>query len=173
MKEVMVHEINKQINAELYSSYLYVAMAAYCESLSLSGAAGWFESQAYEEVTHAMKFYRFLNERGEKVLLDAIAKPEKLEWKSLLEVFQDALAHEKKVTALINNLVKMAREENDYATENFLQWYVAEQVEEEAHASGFVDKLKLVGDSPQGLFMIDSELAKRVAPNLMPAPDEE
>lgn len=171
MKEIMVKEINKQINAELYSSYLYLAMAAYCAEINLQGAANWYQSQAYEEVTHAMKFYNFLIERGERVMLDAIQKPEKLEWKNLLEVFEHGLSHEKKVTDMINNLVKIARENNDYATEYFLQWYVNEQVEEEANASEYVEKLKLVGDSPQGLFMIDAELAKRPAPNLMPAED--
>lgn len=168
MPKELANEMNVQINKEIYSAYLYWAMSAYCESLNLKGAANWFQSQAGEEMVHAMKFYHFLLERGEEVELLQIDQPEK-EWKNLLAVFEQAYEHEQFVTSRINLLVKMARENDDYASENFLQWFIAEQVEEEASALEIVQKLKLVGDHPQGLFMIDAELAKRPASVTFPA----
>ncbi len=153
--------INSQINAELYSSYLYVAMAMYFESVDMSGAARWMNSQAQEELVHADKFMNYVNERGGRVLLGTIEKPP-AEWESVLDTFKAALEHERKVSSLINGLVTLAREENDHMTDNFLQWYVAEQVEEEASAGEVVRKLKLIGDSGGGRFMIDNELGQRV-----------
>ena len=156
----MEQAINKQINAEMYSAYLYLSMAAYFESISLQGFAKWMEAQTMEEMAHAKKFYNFVNERGGRVVLDAIEKP-KTEWSSPLEAFEDAYKHEQYVTSLINDLVNLAIEEKDHATNNFLQWFVAEQVEEEASADAIVQKLKLVGEKGNGIFMIDRELGLR------------
>jgi len=127
----------------------------------MSGAAKWMNAQAQEELAHADKFMHYVNERGGRVLLDGIEKPPS-EWKSILDAFKTALAHERKVSALINDLVTLAREEKDHMTDNFLQWYVAEQVEEEVSAGEVVRKLKLIGDSGGGRFMIDNELGQRV-----------
>jgi len=153
--------INEQINAELFSSYLYLSMSAYFESISLPGFANWMRVQAQEELFHAMKFFDFINERGGKVILKDI-KASQWQWKSPLEVFEHVYSHEQKVTTLINGLVNLAVGEKDHATNNFLQWYVTEQVEEEASAGGMVKKLQLVGDTGNALFMMDQELAKRV-----------
>jgi ferritin len=161
MQKKMLKALNSQINAEMYSSYLYLAMEAYFQSTSLKGFAAWMRAQAKEELMHAMKFYDFTNERGGKVILEAIAKPES-SWTSPLAVFEAVLRHEKHVTSLINNLVDLAISEKDHATNNFLQWFVAEQVEEEASAGEVVEKLKLIKDNTSGLFMIDAELGKRV-----------
>jgi ferritin len=161
LSERIQKAINGQINAELYSSYLYVAMAMYFESVDMSGAAKWMNAQAQEELVHAEKFMNFINDRGGRVLLDGIEKPP-IEWKSVLDAFEAALTHEKKVSSLINSLVTLARAENDHMTDNFLQWFVAEQVEEEASAGEVIRKLKLIGDSGGGRFMIDNELGQRV-----------
>ena len=161
LSENIQNAINRQINAELYSSYLYVAMGMYFESVDMSGAAKWMNSQAQEELVHADKFMKYVNLRGGRVILDAIGKPP-VEWKSVLDTFEAALDHERKVSSMINDLVTLAREENDHMTDNFLQWYVAEQVEEEASAGEVVRKLKLIGDSGGGRFMIDNELGQRV-----------
>lgn len=152
--------INDQINAELYSSYLYTAMSMYFESVDMGGAAIWMMAQAKEEQVHAEKFMSYVNERGGRVLLQAIEKPP-VQWESVLDAFQAALGHEEKVSSMIGNLVTLAREEKDHMTDNFLQWYVAEQVEEEASAAEVVRKLKLIGDSGGGMFMIDRELGQR------------
>lgn len=162
LKDNVEKALNKQINAELYSAYLYQAMAAYFEDKSLDGFAHWMDLQAEEEMEHARKIYDYVNERGGRVILEGIDKP-KNEWESNLEVFEDSLAHEEKVTAMINDLVALADKENDYATHSFLQWFVDEQVEEEDTVGEIVDKLKLVGDSTQGLFMMDDKLAARTA----------
>ena len=158
--EKIQNAINSQVNAELYSSYLCVAMAMYFESVDMSGAAKWMNSQAQEELVHADKFMNYVNERGGRVILDAIEKPP-VKWKSVLDAFKAALEHERLVSSLINGLVTLAREESDHMTDNFLQWYVAEQVEEEASVGEVVRKLKLIGDSGGGRFMIDNELGQR------------
>jgi ferritin len=160
LKEKVEKALNEQINAELYSAYLYQSMAAYFENKSLAGFAQWMDRQADEEMIHARKIYDFINERGGRVILSGIEKP-KNEWNSNLEVFEDSLAHEEKITAMINKLVSLADEEKDYATKSFLKWFVDEQVEEEDSVGEIVDKLKLVGDSTQGLFMMDDKLAER------------
>lgn len=157
----MQNALNEQINAELYSSYFYLAMEAYFQSQSLAGFANWMRCQTQEELVHAMRIYDFVNERNGRVKLKEIEKPP-LEWKTPLKVFEDTYAHEQKVTALINKLVDLAIQESDHATHNFLQWFVAEQVEEEASACAVVDRLKLIGSSGEGLFQIDKELAQRV-----------
>jgi len=157
----MTDALNEQVNAELYSAYLYLAMAAYFESENLAGFANWMRIQTQEEVAHAMKIYDFLNERGAAVLLKAIAKPP-AKWASALAVFQATYKHEQKVTAMINELVNLAISAKDHATNSFLQWFVNEQVEEEKNAAGIVGKLKLIKNSPQALYMLDKELAQRV-----------
>ena len=159
----MLDALNEQINAELYSAYLYLSMAAYFNGVSLSGCARWMEAQALEELSHAMKIYEFVNERGGRVTLSAIEAPPS-SWESPLEVFEAVYAHEQKVTSLINDLVNLAIEEKDHATNNFLQWFVKEQVEEEASADAIVQKLKLMGEAKGGLFMLDRELGQRVFP---------
>jgi ferritin len=153
--------LNKQLNAELYSSYLYLSMSAYFQSTNLPGFANWMRVQAQEELVHAMKFYDFINERGGHVMLQQIEGPPK-EWSSPLDAFENAYKHEQKVTGLINDLVNLATGEGDHATNIFLQWFVTEQVEEEASADEVVQKLKLMGDASGGLFMLDREMGQRV-----------
>ena len=151
---------NEQLNAELYSAYLYVSMAAYFESISLQGMANWMQIQAQEEMQHAAKFFTFINERGGRVLLSQIQGPE-TEWDSPLAVFQNVCTHESHVTSLINELVDLVIREKDHAANAFLQWFVTEQVEEEASAKEVTDKLKLAGDNASVLFLIDQELGQR------------
>jgi ferritin len=159
--EKMQEALNKQLNAELYSAYLYLSMSAHFQSVNLGGFANWMRVQAREELLHAMKFYDYVNERGGRVLLSPVDEPPS-QWDSPLAAFEHVYQHEQKVTGLINKLVDLAMEARDHATNNFLQWFVSEQVEEEASADEVVQKLKLVGDDPSGLFMIDRELAQRV-----------
>lgn len=162
IKQNLAEALNKQINAELYSAYLYLSMAAYCESISLNGFANWMRMQAQEEVAHAMHMYKYLAERGGRITLESIAAPP-TEWKSPLEMFTEVYAHEQKVTSLIYDLVNLAQDERDHAMFAFLQWYVSEQVEEEASADEIVQKLKLMGQDKSGLlFMLDRELGQRV-----------
>ena len=151
---------NRQLGAELFSAYLYAAMSAYFEATNFKGMAGWMRAQAGEEVGHAMKFYDFINERDGRVILTQVGAP-KTEWDSPLDVFQDAYKHECKVSTMINELESLALGEKDHAAATFLQWFVNEQVEEEASVQAIVDKLKLVGDNGVGLFMIDNELGQR------------
>ncbi|MBU0674805.1 MAG: ferritin [Proteobacteria bacterium] len=153
--------LNGQINAEIYSSYLYLAMSAWCESTGLAGFANWMRMQAQEEMFHAMKLYGFVHERGGRVFLDGIAAPPNV-WKSPLDVIQSTLEHEQKVTGLINGLANLAQDERDHATTIFLQWFVSEQVEEEANVGAVLDKLKLIGMDTSGLFVLDQEMASRV-----------
>nr|WP_320010421.1 ferritin [uncultured Desulfobulbus sp.] len=169
MKKKMLKALNEQINAEMFSSYLYLSMESYFQSISLTGFAAWMRAQVQEEMMHAMKFYDFVNERGGKVILEAIDKPEST-WDSPLAAFEAIQKHEEHVTSLINDLVDLAISEKDHATNNFLQWFVSEQVEEEASVGEVVEKLKLIKDNPSGLFMMDAELGKRVF--TMPAATE-
>ena len=160
LTEKMQAALNEQINAEFYSSYLYLSMSAYFESINLGGFANWMKVQAEEELLHGMKFYDFVNERGGRVTLGAIDAPQ-TEWDSPLAAFEAVYKHEQKVTGLINDLVNLAIEEKDHATNIFLQWFVTEQVEEEAGADEVVQKLKLMGDARGGMFMFDRELGQR------------
>lgn len=160
IKDKMTKAINKQINAELESSYLYLAMAADFAAKNWQGFAHWMDLQAKEENAHAMKFFKYILERGGEVELDDI-KAADAGWKTPLEVFEEVYQHELKVTVLINDLLKLARQEGDAATESMLKWFIDEQVEEEAHAKEIVDKLKLIKDSTNGLFMLDHELGER------------
>jgi len=153
--------LNGQVNAELYSSYLYLSMQAYFESLSLAGFANWMHVQTQEELFHATKMYNYINERGARVTLKAIEGPP-AEWKSPLDAFEAVSKHEQKVTGLINELVNLAIEEKDHAANMFLQWFVKEQVEEEKSADDIVQKIKLMAEAPGGLYMVDNEMGQRV-----------
>ena len=161
LKEQMLTAFNKQINAEMYSAYLYLSMEAYFQSINLTGFANWMRVQTQEEMMHAMKFYDFVFERGGKVELEAIDKPPMI-WDSPLAAMKEVLKHEKHVTSLINDLVDLAIKEKDHASNIFLQWFVTEQVEEEASADAVIQRLKLVKADGSGLFMIDTELGQRV-----------
>jgi ferritin len=160
LSKKMEKAINQQINAEIYSSYLYLSMATYFESISLGGFSNWMRQQAQEELFHGMKMFDYVCERGSRVTLKAIGQPPS-KWTSPLDAFKNVLEHEQKVTGLINNLVNLALDERDHATNIFLQWFVSEQVEEEDTAGSLVDKLKLIGKDANGLFMLDTELASR------------
>ncbi len=161
LSKKMVKELNKQINAEFFSSYLYLSMSGWFESNGLSGFAHWMRLQAKEEDFHAEKIFDYVHERGGRVILAAIDKPES-KWQNPLEIFKAALNHEEMISGLINDLVNVAIAEKDHATNNFLQWFVAEQVEEEATAGGIVDKLNLIGKDSAGLFALDIEMGKRI-----------
>jgi len=160
IEEKIQEAINKQINREFYSAYLYLSMSAYFESTNLKGFSHWMRAQAKEEVGHAMKLYDYLNERGGRAILSEIESPQS-EWKSPLAAFEHTYEHEKKVTEMINNLVNLAKSENDYATEVSLQWFVSEQVEEESSSNKILQKLRLVKESLSGLDSLNRKLAER------------
>lgn len=160
LSDRMVEALNRQLNAEIYSAYLYLSMAAYFESMFLKGFANWMKVQWQEELTHAMKFFNYISERGGRVKLYAVEEPQ-FEWDSPLAAFEHVYNHEVKVTRRINELVNMALEEKDHATYMMLQWFVNEQVEEEAAALEIVEKLRRIGKNEMGLLMIDRELAAR------------
>jgi len=162
LKPNVQEALNNQINGEIASTYLYLSMAAYFESKNFRGLAKWMEVQAREEWGHAMKIFGHINERGGRVTLKQIDAPPS-EWKSVLDVFEQTLTHEIKVTEKIHAIVKLATSECDYATLAFLQWFVSEQVEEESQTTSIVEKLKLMGEGNIGLFILDGELGKRAA----------
>ena len=153
---------NSQINAETYSAYLYWSMAAYFDSVDLPGFANWMRIQGQEEMTHAAKFYDFIRDCGGRITLTAIEAPQ-TDWDSPLDAFKDVYKHEQKVTSLIHGLVDLAGQEKDHAASNFLQWFVAEQVEEEANADQIVKMLQRIGEGPGPLLMLDRELGGRSA----------
>ncbi|MGB9712691.1 MAG: ferritin [Dissulfurimicrobium sp.] len=153
--------LNDQINFEFYSAYIYLSMAAYLQANDLLGCAHWMRVQTQEELMHAMKMYDFVNDRSGRVVLKEIKGP-KAEWASPLEAFEDALKHEQTVTGRINHMMDIAIEEKDHATQIFLQWFISEQVEEEASVGAVIQRLKLAGQSPGGMFMVDKELAQRI-----------
>jgi len=160
----MTDALNGQIREEIFSAYLYFAMAADYESKDWPGVASWMKVQAQEEMGHALKIYNWINERGGKAVFEAIEKPQE-SWASALELFEAALKHEQHITACFYDLVKTAREAGDIATEIFLQWFITEQVEEEANAGEIVGKIRKVQDSQNGMYMLDKELSIRaVAP---------
>ena len=161
LSERIQKELNNQINAEFWSAYLYLSMTAYFEGKNLSGFANWMNIQYQEETTHAIKLFKYVYERGGSVKLQSIDAV-KTTWKDEIEVFQDTLDHERKVTALINNLVNIAIEEKDHATNNMLQWFVSEQVEEEAGVEEILGQLKMLEGNKHGLLMLDRELKQRV-----------
>ncbi|MGD9126959.1 MAG: ferritin [Planctomycetia bacterium] len=161
LSEKMTEALNAQINAEYYSSYLYLSMAAWAEEQNLPGFGNWFRVQAQEEMFHAMKIFDFVIERGGRVTLTAIDGPE-TEWATPTAAFEATLKHEQHVTSLINKLVDLALAESDHATNTFLQWFVTEQVEEEASADAILSTIQRMGDAKGGLFMLDRELSQRV-----------
>ena len=156
----MSDRINLQINREMYSAYLYLAMAARMGEAGYKGVANWLTIQYHEEMFHAMKMYGYLQDQGASVALDAIARPDFKET-GVKEIFQHTLEHEKGVTASIREIAALAREEKDYATENFFAWYVDEQVEEEKNAMEILQTIDLLGNNAQGIFMLNIELGKR------------
>jgi ferritin len=160
LSQQMQDALNKQCNAELYSAYLYLSMSAYFQSINFEGFAHWMRLQAQEELEHAMKFYDFVIERGGRAVLGAVDEPT-FEWASPLAAFENAYEHEQKVTSLIHNIADLAIKEGDHATNVFLHWFVDEQVEEEAAASAIAQKLQMIGDSMNGLFMLDHRLGER------------
>ena len=157
----MADAINKQINRELYSEYLYLSMAAYLENEGLSGFANFMRVQVQEERFHAMKMFDYVLERGGKIVLEQIDQP-KVEFESVLEIFELALGHEKFISKSINELMDVAIAENDHASKSFLNWFIDEQVEEEASMDNLVNQLKLIGGQGHGLLMMDRELGQRV-----------
>ncbi|HAS89855.1 MAG TPA: ferritin [Desulfovibrio sp.] len=159
--KVLEKALNEQLNAEMYSAYLYLSMSAYFSDIGLDGFANWMRVQAKEEQFHAMKFYDYINERGGRVLLTAIEAP-KTEWDSPLACIEAVLEHEQKVTALVNGLVDLAIEERDHATNIFLQWFVTEQVEEEDSVNAVLNKLRLLDGESNGMFILDKEMSTRV-----------
>ena len=160
ISEKMQKALNDQINAELFSSYLYLSMAAYFETENWAGFSSWMKKQSSEEYGHSMKFFHYLNEVNGKVTLEAIEKP-KTTWKSPLEAFEEAHKHEIYITNRINDLVNLAQSEKDHATNNFLKWFVDEQVEEVSSVDQIVNKFKMVGDNKVALYMLDKELGSR------------
>lgn len=161
VSENMEKALNAQLNAEIYSGYLYLSMAAYFEDEDLSGFANWMRVQANEELDHGMKFYDYIIRRGASVTLTAIEGPQ-TEWDSPLASLEQVLKHEQMVTGLINNLVNLAIEEKDHATNNFLQWFVEEQVEEEENAMELLAKAKLADGDKRLMYQLNNELGERV-----------
>lgn len=153
-------KLNDQIQAELYSAYLYLAMAAYCDAQNLPGFAHWMRKQAEEEVGHAMRIYQYVNDRQGRVVLQAIEQPP-TEFGSPTDVFKVVLDHEKKITAKINALYEAAVKESDYASQTFLHWFIDEQVEEEKTASEILEALKMIGDKGHAVYMLDRQLGQR------------
>lgn len=168
LSEKIEAALNEQINAELWSAYLYLSMGMQFENSGMSGVANWFKVQFKEEQAHAEIFMNYINQRGGRVVLKAIdAVP--TEWPTPLDAFKATLEHERKVTALINNLYALAEAEHDYATRDRLTWFVNEQVEEEENAQVLIDKFSLIGNDGMGLYMLNTELAARtyVAPSIL------
>lgn len=168
LSEKMEAALNEQVNAELWSAYLYLSMGMQFENAGLAGVANWFKVQFKEEQAHAEIFMNYINQRGGRVTLKAIdAVP--TQWASPLDAFKETLTHERKVTSLINNLYAIAEAEHDYATRDRLNWFVSEQVEEEENAQVLIDKFTLIGNDGMGLYMLNQELAARtyVAPSIL------
>lgn len=156
----MMAELNDQINREIYSAYLYMAMSAHSDGLGLKGFANWFMTQYHEEMFHAMKIYDYIQRQGGQVAFKTIEAPP-TDFESALDMFEKTLAHEQFVTRCINDLMDTAQAEKDHATQIFLQWYVTEQVEEEENDNEILSQLRLIQDNPHGLLMLDRELAQR------------
>jgi ferritin len=154
--------LNHQVNEELASSYIYLGMAAYFQSLNLNGFANWMHVQAEEEHAHAMRFYNYLYDRGARVELLPISAPPTT-WTNPQDAFESALAHERRISGLINELMNMAITDKDHATQAFLHWFVMEQIEEEAAADDIVQRLKFIGSAPTGVYLLNQELAQRQA----------
>ena len=162
LNKKMTQALNEQINRELYSAYLYMAMSSQCNTMGLKGFANWFMVQYHEEMFHAMKIFEYIQRQGEIVALKAIQEPPST-FKSLLDMFEQTLAHEQFITKSINDLMDLANSKKDHASQIFLEWYVTEQVEEEENDNDIIAQLKLIGDNVHGIMMLDRELAARVA----------
>lgn len=162
LSENMENQLNKHINAEFYSAHLYLSMSAYFKSIDLLGFGNWMQVQFEEEMSHAMRFFEFVDRMDGRVKLTAIPAPP-VEWASPVEVFEQTYKHEQGVSAGIHELVSLAIQESDHPTNNFLQWFVSEQVEEESTAKAILKKLRFVEDSKSGLLMIDQEMNSRVS----------
>lgn len=160
INEKVEKALNAQINKEFFSSYLYLSMSSYFESKNLTGMANWMKIQADEEHLHAMKFYAYVIQKGGRAILASIEKP-KNDWKSPLDAYEDTYVHEQFITASIDDLVHLSLEVKDYATHNFLQWFVTEQVEEEANVTKIIEDLKMIGENNYGILMLDRELGTR------------
>ena len=157
------NEMNKQVQRELESAYIYLSMAAYFEAMNLPGFANWMRVQFQEEQAHAFKFFDYINDRGGRVVLEAINQPP-IEFKSPIDAFEITLAHEEKITGHINDLYALATRENDYASQTLLQWFIIEQVEEEKSAGDILNSLGMIGENYTALLMLDRELGQRTAP---------
>ena len=155
----MTQALNGQINKEMYSAYLYMSMSAYSNRVGLKGFANWFMVQYHEEMYHAMKMYEYVQRQGEDVILKSIETPPDT-FKSALDMFQQTLAHEQYITKSINDLMELAIEKKDHATQIFLEWYITEQVEEEDNDNEIIAQLNLIGDNPQALLMLNRELGE-------------
>ncbi len=160
LSEKITKGLNDQLNKEIFSFYLYLSMAAYLENSGYTGMANWMKLQSQEEHLHAIKFYDYILQARGKVLLDTIPKP-KTEWTSPMNVFEEALEHELFITESVNKLAGLANSENDYATLNFVNWFVTEQVEEVSTVTSIIDNFKMIGDNKSALFMLDRELGAR------------
>ncbi len=167
ISDVLVDEINEQIKFEMYSAYMYLAMSAWCAERNLSGFAHWMNMQAQEEVDHAMRFFNFLLERGGRVELQALDAPP-VDYGTPLAIMEQSLEHEKFVSSRIHHLYKLAVEEGDYPAQVMLQWFVSEQVEEEASIDEIVERMKMFGSDGAALLMVDTQLAAR-----KPGPEEQ
>lgn len=170
LKDTVLDKLNNQVNREIYSAYLYVSMAGYFESVSLKGFAHWMEIQVQEELIHAHRLHSYIVDKGERPKMMPIEAPPH-DWSSPLDTMQNVYSHECNVSEMINECVSLALKENDHATNAILQWFVSEQVEEEASADEVVQKLKLIASDSAGLFMLDSELSKRLPPPSAPPPE--
>ncbi|MBT3225657.1 MAG: ferritin [Deltaproteobacteria bacterium] len=161
LSQNMEEKLNEHTNAEFYSAHLYLSMSAYFKSVDLLGFANWMQVQFEEEMSHAMRFFEFVDRMDGRVKLTAIPAPP-VEWENPIAVFEETYKHEQTVSKSIHDLVSLAIQENDHPTNNFLQWFVSEQVEEESTAKTILKKLRFIEDSKSGLLMIDQELAGRV-----------
>ncbi|MBD3317099.1 MAG: ferritin [Chitinivibrionales bacterium] len=161
LSQKMADALNAQVNREMYSAYLYMAMSSHSAEKGLKGFANWFMVQYHEEMLHAMKIFEYIQRQGSIAVVGQIDRPP-AEWSSPLDMFERTLEHEKKVTAWINDLMELAIAEKDHATRIFLQWYVTEQVEEEENDNDLIAQLKMIGDDKQGLMLLDRELAQRM-----------
>ncbi|MFP3872341.1 MAG: ferritin [Candidatus Natronoplasma sp.] len=170
--EEMEKELNDQINAEFYSAYIYLSMAADFASRGLDGFGSWMHSQFIEEINHGMRLYQYVNSRGGRVKLEEIEKPQ-VEWDYPLDIFKAAYEHEQYVTDRINKLADLAEKKNDRATLQMLQWFIDEQVEEEESTEEIVNKLEMIGDDYRGLMMLDKELGQRPMGTVFPIKGQE
>lgn len=161
LSEKLQDAINDQLNFEFYSGYIYLAMSAWLSSKNLNGMANWMQVQYQEEQIHAMKFFDFIGDRDGQIKLKAIDQPQ-AEWKSVLDVFEAAYKHEQIVTGRISDLVELALNERDHVTNSLLQWFINEQIEEEASVRDMADQIRMAGNSSESIFMLDREMAQRV-----------